>query len=514
MAKTNKVLFIGLDAAEPSLIEKWMAEGLLPNIKQLREQGVYSLIGSPDDHLVGLAWPTFYTGVNPGNHGVHHYLQWNPEKMCSERVNQLWLPLNPFWRNFRDEDPRAIVIDVPLTPSIKEFHGIEMSGWATHEVLVPLNAYPKEILKWVEKNIGTSPWFEERYGKFTVKELLQVRDKLNDMTQKVTLLTKSLMSRESWDLLMIVYSATHRGGHKLWDLKDITSDLYDDEKQIVSQSLKEVYMACDNAIGELVSEISYNVTVLLCSLHGMGVNHSRTEILPEMLEKIIQHETDQPASQRPKTLGRIRNLIPSLIRHAIKSRVPHRLKDALTSFWRMGGIDWSRSPAICLLGDYDGYLRINLKGRESQGIVNAGQEFDDWMNKVSMGLQSFIDADSGEPIVKAVLRREDLKLSGNYLCHLPDLIVQWRETPSSQHREITSPLYGSIPWPTSGRNPEGRTGNHRPQGFLIAKGDRFAPSSSLGPVEIIDLAPTILDILGLPVSSKMEGTIIHRQNCC
>ena len=486
-----------------------MIEGLLPNIKDLRDKGAYSRIGSADDHLVGLPWPTFYTGVNPGNHGVYHYLQWNPEKMGSERINRSWLPLYPFWRSFSDKDPRAVVIDVPLTSSIEKFNGIEINGWATHEILEPLNAYPQEILNWVEKNFGTPPRFEERCGQFSVNELLQVRDKLIDMTQKVTLLTMSLMSRENWDLLMVIYSATHRGGHKLWSQKGTKSDIHENEKNNIFKSLQEVYMACDNAIGKLVSQVSEDTMVLVCSLHGMGFHHSRTEILPEMLEKIIRHETNRPASQRPKTLNRIRNLIPSSIRHAIKSRMPHRFQDVLTSFWRMGGTDWSKSPVICLLGDYDGYLRINLKGRESQGIVEAGKEFDDWVDKVSEGLHSFIDVDSKEPIVKNILRREELKLRGRCLDHFPDLIVQWQETPPYKHREIKSSLYGSIFWPTPGRNPEGRSGNHRPQGFLIAKGDCFVPGSSLGPVEIVDLAPTILSILGLPVPSGMEGKIIH-----
>ena len=510
MAKTNKVIVIGLDAAEPSLIEKWMAEGLLPNIKKLRDKGTYSRIGPHDDHLVGLPWPTFYTGVNPGNHGVYHYLQWNPQKMGFERINRPWLPLYPFWRIFKDKDPRAIVIDVPLTPIIEKFNGIEINGWATHEILNPLNAYPQGVLKWAEKNIGARPWFEERYGRLSFKELMKIRDKLIDMTQKVTLLSKLLMSRESWDLFMVIYSATHRGGHKLWSQKGIESDVHENEKQNVFQSLREVYIACDNAVGNLVSDVAENVTVFVISLHGMGFHHSRTEILPDMLEKIIQNETDESSSQRPKTLNRIRNLIPSSIRHAVKSRMPHRFQDALTSFWRMGGSNWSKSPVICLLGDYDGYLRINLRGRESRGIVEAGQDFADWVNKVSEGLYSFIDADSGEPIVKTVLRREDLRLKGSCLDHLPDLIVQWQETPPYKHREIKSSLYGSILWPTPGRNPEGRSGNHRSEGFLIGKGDRFSPGTSLGSVDIVDLAPTILNILGFPVPSKMEGKIIHR----
>ena len=60
MTDRNKLLFIGLDAAEPQLIETWMTDGLLPNLKRLRDKGAYGRIGMPGDHLVGLPWPTLH----------------------------------------------------------------------------------------------------------------------------------------------------------------------------------------------------------------------------------------------------------------------------------------------------------------------------------------------------------------------------------------------------------------------------------------------------------------------
>lgn len=507
-SKYNKTIVIGLDAAEPALIEQWMAEGVLPNLMRLKEQGIYTRIGEQDDHLVGLPWPTFYRGVNPGKHGVYHYLQWDPHLMASKRVSQEDYELQPFWREFGNGDPRAIVIDIPLVTAPTPFNGVEIMGWATHETLDPLSAYPADVLAWADKQVCPSPAFEERYGIFTVHELLQIRDALISMTGKVSMLAKALLNKEDWDLFMVVFSATHRAGHQLWNESNIISEMSEFNLAEISQALKQVYMACDREIGNLLRKTKEDITVLVLSLHGMGVNHSRTELLPEMVTRILEVETNQGWSQRPKLTSRFRDLIPDTWRHAVKRRLPHEIQDKLTSYWRMGAADWSKTPVFTLLGDYDGYLRVNLKGRESQGSVDT-KEYESWIEIIRSGLKSFVDADSGEPIVKAVLHRDELGLTGGSLHHFPDMITQWRETPASAHRELLSPKYGRIPWPTPGHNPEGRSGNHRPQGFLIAHGKRFKPATTIPGIRVIDLTPTIIDILGMPVPDYMEGSIIN-----
>ena len=170
----------------------------------------------------------------------------------------------------------------------------------------------------------------------------------------------------------------------------------------------------------------------------------------------------------------------------------------------MGSVDWRKTPVITLLGDYDGYLQINQRGREAEGIVNP-EDLAYWTTRVSNGLQSFFDLDTGKPIVEAVLPRKDLGLEGDLVDRFPDLVVQWEKTPASRRREIVSADYGRVLWPTPGRNPEGRSGNHRPQGFVLIRGDRFASNVEPRAVGIVDLGPTILNILGTAIPGEMEG---------
>src|SRR5688572_29121305 len=93
----NRVLMIALDAAEPSLVERWIREDRLPNLARLRERGGYGRLASSADLLAGSIWPSFHTGTLPGDHAHHHFIQWNKERMALVRPTSNWLPQPVFW---------------------------------------------------------------------------------------------------------------------------------------------------------------------------------------------------------------------------------------------------------------------------------------------------------------------------------------------------------------------------------------------------------------------------------
>jgi len=69
--QASRVLLIGLDAAEPRLVERWMTDGSLPNLRRLRDSGSYGRLASTADWISASPWPTFYTGTSPGDHGYY-----------------------------------------------------------------------------------------------------------------------------------------------------------------------------------------------------------------------------------------------------------------------------------------------------------------------------------------------------------------------------------------------------------------------------------------------------------
>ena len=134
-----------------------------------------------------------------------------------------------------------------------------------------------------------------------------------------------------------------------------------------------------------------------------------------------------------------------------------------------------------------------------------GAPYQQLCDEIAAGLASFVDADSGEPVVAEIGRRDDLFGAGDRRDHLPDLVVRWSERPAAAHRQISSPRHGRIAWPSPGHVASGRAGNHRPTGFLLAAGDGIAAGRSIENGHILDLAPTVHALLDLPVPAAMRG---------
>lgn len=495
---------IGLDAAEPRLIERWMGDGSLPHLRRLREQGGYGRIGSSADWLAGSPWPTFYTGMPPGDHGFYHHLCWRAARMQTMRPTPDYLPLTPFWRELSRLGPRVIALDVPLTYEPEPFNGVEISGWATHDGLVPPCAYPADTMRWVEREFGASPVSNEEYVRLPASRLIEVRDEQVRATGLVAELATALMRREPWDLFIVAVGSPHRCGHKLWDETGLSEAPSPVERATFADALRQVYVACDVAVGRLIQEAGNGTTVLVFSLHGMGSNTSRVEALPEMLRRILAARSST-VSPPTGVLQWARGLVPNAWRHAVKSRLPLSLQDRLTAFWRLGGTDWSRTRAFCQLADLQGYIRVNLKGREAAGVVEPGSEYDTLCQEITEGLRSFTDAESGHGLVRDVGRSDQLYPGGKRVSELPDLIVRWATSPAAEHRALTSPRFGTITMPSPGSNPTGRSGNHRPEGFLIAVGPEFEQGSTLEGASILDLAPTVYQIFGTKTPAAMRG---------
>jgi len=202
-ATDKPVLMIGLDAAELSLVRQWMDAGLLPNLRALRERGAFGPMRSTARWLVGSPWQSFFTSQTPVDHGMYHFLVWRPDKMAHARPSRDWLPLRPFWRELAGSGQRVIAIDVPQAYAPDGDAGIEVSGWATHEILEPPASSPPDMLSRITDQFGTAPFDPEVTHPLTVDQLLEVRDQCVNTARLVGELGVELMRTHPWDLSIV-----------------------------------------------------------------------------------------------------------------------------------------------------------------------------------------------------------------------------------------------------------------------------------------------------------------------
>jgi predicted AlkP superfamily phosphohydrolase/phosphomutase len=160
------------------------------------------------------------------------------------------------------------------------------------------------------------------------------------------------------------------------------------------------------------------------------------------------------------------------------------------------------------MGDLQSCVRLNLRGREAQGIVEPGREQDDLSCRIVDGLISFVDADTGLSPIEAIVPGDRLYPDAKTQRDMPDLVIRWTDTPAVEHRALVSPQYGRIDWPTPGKMMDGRSGHHGPQGWILAGGPGIEPGSEMPDAHVFDFNATIHRLLGVPQPEGMLGRLI------
>lgn len=138
-ARVKRVVIVGLDGMEPTLVEKYMAEGKMPNMARLREQGYYNRLGTTLPALTPVAWASFLTGSNPGKHNIFDFLTRDKRNylpaLSSVHISggkkpsvRLLRKGIPFWNLLGDHGIFSNIIRVPITFPPEKFRGVLLSS--------------------------------------------------------------------------------------------------------------------------------------------------------------------------------------------------------------------------------------------------------------------------------------------------------------------------------------------------------------------------------------------------
>jgi predicted AlkP superfamily phosphohydrolase/phosphomutase len=498
---------IGLDAADYGLIEQLCEKGELPTLAGLRARGSHGALDGCAAQFAGGVWPSFYTGRDVAWHGLYHNKIWRQERMCVEVADETWFPDPPFWESLDRDRYRIAVLDVPMTvASPKPLNGVHLAGWGTHDVIAR-GSWPAELWQQLGKQFGPPSMPAELFGAQSAKTLKRLVAQLVRSTGQLADIGAELLSREQWDLFLLVFGATHRGGHYLWDLSQIDrTGLPAKQRAELEGALTEVYRAIDRGLGRILSRAPADARIMVFAVHGMGPNTTWADRTSEILQRILSGG----ATEAPKrgALYRIKQMLPWPLVREITSRLPQSLQSRLVKLWSKSMFDWSRTRAFPVPMDHAGYIRLNLRGREPEGIVEPGKEYESLCAELAQGFSSFRDLATGRPIVRRVYRQEELAPEeAPARDRLPDIVVEWSDVSPIESPGIASERYGEIRWSPPDRLPSGRAGNHRSRGWFIAAGDGMENCRVEG-YSILDLVPTVCRWLGTDVGERLQGRAI------
>jgi predicted AlkP superfamily phosphohydrolase/phosphomutase len=509
----NRVIALCIEVAGIDQIERWCDEGHLPTLDRLRKEGCWGRLESVNDLSSGCIWPTFFTGTNPAKHGFTFYhMQLLPGTYRVVKLHPEDVKREPFWKRVHDGGKRSVVVDVPVTGPIDGFHGAQVFAWGVESAGRPRSSHPPALMKDLLDRFGAHPLAsDEDRRRFirpvTLEQHEELAGALLSGVESKGKILKSLATSESWQLLLGVFGETHWADHVLYQAFD---ESHPDHCAGFSENERhfflDLFRAHDAAIGALLEAVP-DATVAVFSGSGMKPTYSGNHLLPDVLDRLGYGSGGESKGESTSKawahyrIQKLHDLFPQSIVSAVRGLVPARAWESWTRRIAFAGSGWKSSRAFCLMNDFAGNIRINLEGREPNGKVPAG-EFDTACASLAEALLELRYADSGELAVERVLKVRD-EYHGENIEDLPDLSVVWKS-----ERPITglrSPRIGTV----TGLNPERRPGGHSHDAFVIFSGPGIAKGRTLEAARLLDLAPTLLHLLEVPVPEDMDGRILH-----
>jgi predicted AlkP superfamily phosphohydrolase/phosphomutase len=470
------------DAASASVLRRLLAAGDLPALAALRERGEWHELDAPATQFAAGAQHTLYSGVELGEHGLFYPFQWSAAEQRVRYMGAFEAPA-PIWEQL---GTRTLAVDPyesrpPTTPP----PGTLVCGWQLHDrVVLRQWSSPGGAHRRLERLFGPPQPVDEVFGRHTADEMLGLRRRLLAAPGRVADAATLLLGEQTFDLAWLTFCAAHVAGHQFWDLSQLDpAGLDAATERVLGSTLEDVYRAVDAAIGRIVAVLPPDADLMVISPVGMEINTSRADMLPEMLRAVLDPDTTRDTQAKGGSIWRLRAALPSGLRAKVASALPEKVALELTSRLETRGVDWSTTKAFAHPAENQGYIRLNLRGRERDGIV-APEEAKDVMEEITAGLLTFTELD-GSPVIRSIERVADLFGAGKRAHQLPDVIVKWADTPATNSRGVTSPRYGTVLRHGVG---SGRSGNH-------TEGDAWAlvvPGTST-PVEH-DRKPRLEDV--------------------
>jgi len=506
MATSNgKTVVIGLELGDGHLVHAWAQAGHLPVLKSLMDRGCWGWLATTAEKLHISAWPCIYTGAVPGEHGVYFTFQPGPGIQGYQRFHTGLYGRPTFWKILDAAGRRCAVLDAPYSHPEAGYSGAFVYDWGTWAHYLKPGSSPPELLRQLEKACGPYPLGVEANDLgFAPLDVDDTRDRLVKSVQAKAVAACWLMQTQQADVCFTVFGETHVAGHYLW-----SPALLDATKRLNSSPMLTVYQALDQAIGQVQAAAGDGATLVVISGDCVGPNHAGWHLLPEVLSRLgflatpqtppVAGSGDAPA-KKLDPVKVLRDLLPKDFRKSLARKLPTSLRDKLAKRVDTADIDWTRTRAYWLPTDLEGCIRVNLKGREPQGTVEAGADYERVLAELTTELGALRDAHTGRAIVREVIRT-DRDFPGDRTAYLPDLIVRWDD--SAPITAASSPRVGTVASPS----PDTRPGTHRGPGFVLACGPGIPVGAELQGGHILDFAPSLVARLGVAVPGHMQGRV-------
>lgn len=493
-----QTLLVGIDAACRRVLDPLFEAGTTPTLERLFTQGVSGTLESQIPPWTPSAWPSIYTGVNPGKHGVFSFLRF--EGYDWDVLNRTDVDEYAIWELLDRNGLTSVVVNVPVTAPPDDIDGAIIPGYTA-----PEDPYcqPEGVLDEVREEIGQYRIYGNRpTGDTPTAEQI---DEYCALTRSRGEAFRYLAAQFDPDFGFLQFQQTDTVFHEYPGHWEAIERIYETVDEQVRATIEEydpdtVIVASDHGIGEYegyefrVNEFLHDEGFVKRTAGESGMP-SWSSIADRKL-RAEGSDTDDSASPVERTLAaaarvgltsqRIATALDRVgLKETVAKRVPADIARAASE-----RVDFERSTAY-MRSRIELGVRINLEEREPAGTV-APHEYERVRTQLVERLRSVTTPD-GEPIFETVARREEM-FQGPHVEQAPDVIT----VPAEFDHFLTASLRGEQfgtpqePW------------NHKIDGSFAVSGAAIEESGT-ATAHLYDVAPTVLSTMGVPVSDRMDG---------
>jgi len=486
-----KILVVGLDGMDPELLDRYINTGKLPYLAYLKKYGVFAAMDSTIPTITPTAWTTLLTGKNPGKHAIGGFAKYRPYSYELKILNSYDRKSQTLWHILNSQNISVGILNYPSLYPPEKINNFMVCGMLTPNTHCDFTYPPylrEEILEKIpgyEIDVRIVKAAEDRSK--LLKDIYRLTDIRFDTADY-------LMREYPCDVFIFVLTETDRLFH-----------YYINEENIVMEYLQYL----DKRLSVFLNNIDEETIIFMVSDHGMCQARKKFYVNNWLIQNGL-------LSVNIKSFGSIkhnytRNFIQCLSRFFLKFKIniekikdffPEKLVNFMTYLYcYYGGIDWKKTKAYFSLGAGLGII-INRQKYWPKGIVRE-EEYEGLRSKLIQSLAALKDPQSGQPVLAKVYRREEL-FSGSYLYQMPDLVLRFND--------------GYVPVEASGKDSiiedldaqEFLIGEHCLAGMFLAYNKKYIKALNLNSgINILDIAPTILHILDIPVPLDFDGRVLE-----
>ena len=458
----RRIAVIGLDCAEPSLVfDRWLDD--LPNFRGLVERGTWGRLRSVDPPITVPAWSCMMSSHDPGELGIygfrnrvdHGYLTQATADSASVRVPRVWEHLGA-------EGRHVVLVGVPQTSPPVPVNGELVSCFLTPDTRRAPYTHPPGLRAEIEALVGP---YSTDVRNFRSDDRDRILAEIYAMTEQRFSVARHLLDTRDWDFFMMVEIGLDRMHHAFWRFLDPAHPRHEPGHRH-GDVIHSYYQYLDDEIGELLERFDDETAVMVVSDHGARPMEGAICVNEWLVREgylVLREPVDGPTP------------------------------------FRDAPVDWSRTRAWGE-GGYYCRLCLNVRGREPEGVV-APEEYEPLRDELA-GRLAALPGPDGAPIGTRVHRPEDLWRERRGIP--PDLVV----------------YFGDLAWRSNGSLGHGRhwtfdndTGpddaNHAQDGLWVTAGPGIR-AERRDDLSILDVAPTIMELSGLPAAPDMRGRALTR----